>query len=128
MTQPTPQNQLKSQAGWRRIIKAFDYAKDGFQAAFQHEAAFRQLLALHGFLLILLMFCDFDTPIKMLLFAASMVSLIVELLNTGLEAIVDDISLTHRPLAKRAKDVGAAAQLLSLILLTILWFWAFQAA
>ena len=50
--------------------------------------------------------------------------LIVELFNSGIEAVVDDISLEIRPLAKRAKDVGSAAQMLALTLLAILWAMA----
>ena len=60
----------------------------------------------------------------MVLLAASFGSLIVELFNSGIEAVVDDISLEIRPLAKRAKDVGSAAQMLALTLLAILWAMA----
>lgn len=103
------------------------YSRDGLQAAFVHEAAFRQLVFIHTSLLIILCFCDFEWVVKMLLLAVSFASLVIELLNTGLEAIVDDISLEKRPLAKRAKDVGSAAQMLTLILLGILWLMAFCA-
>ncbi len=122
--QPIPQNQLKGTKGIRRIINAAGYSKDGIQAAYQYEAAFRQLIVLNGILIIMAWSSDFDTSVKMLLIAASFLSLIVELINTGIEAIVDDISLEHRPLAKRAKDVGSAAQLLAMTLLAILWCMA----
>lgn len=121
---PISQNQLKGKTGIRRIINAAGYSKDGIQAAYQYEAAFRQLIILNGILIISALCSDFDTSVKMLLIAASFLSLIVELINTGIEAIVDDISLEHRPLAKRAKDVGSAAQLLAMTLLAILWCMA----
>lgn len=117
-------HEFKSKGGFKRIVNAAHYSRDGLQAAYQHEAAFRQLLLLHGTLLVLLFFVDFDLFIKMLLLMASVFSLIVELLNSGIEAVVDDISLEHRPLAKRAKDVGSAAQMLALFLIAILWLMA----
>ncbi len=66
----------------------------------------------------------FAISIKMLLIIASFLSLIVELLNTGIEACVDHTSMTKHPLAKIAKDVGSAAQFLSLLLLFSLWTMA----
>lgn len=130
MNQPNQTNQtndLKGKKGFKRIVNAMFYSRDGLQAAFVHEAAFRQLVFIHTSLLIILCFCDFEWVVKMLLLAVSFASLVIELLNTGLEAIVDDISLEKRPLAKRAKDVGSAAQMLTLILLGILWLMAFCA-
>ena len=67
---------------------------------------------------------DFDTPVRMLLIAASFVSLAVELLNTAIEAVVDYISLEKHPLAKRAKDAGSAAQLLATTMVALLWLMA----
>lgn len=127
MNQPNQTNDLKGKKGFKRIVNAMFYSRDGLQAAFVHEAAFRQLVFIHTSLLIILCFCDFEWVVKMLLLAVSFASLVIELLNTGLEAIVDDISLEKRPLAKRAKDVGSAAQMLTLILLGILWLMAFCA-
>lgn len=127
MNQPNQTNDLKGKKGFKRIVNAMFYSRDGLQAAFVHEAAFRQLVFIHTSLLIILCFFDFEWVVKMLLLAVSFASLVIELLNTGLEAIVDDISLEKRPLAKRAKDVGSAAQMLTLILLSILWLMAFCA-
>ena len=79
---------------------------------------------LHGVLLIAVWFIDVEPVVRMVLLAASFGSLIVELFNSGIEAVVDDISLEIRPLAKRAKDVGSAAQMLALTLLAILWAMA----
>lgn len=123
--QSKPQaHELKGKTGIKRIFNAAHYSKDGLKAAYQHEAAFRQLLLLNGALIILAFCFDFETSVRMILIAVSFLSLIVELLNTGLEAITDDISLELRPLAKRAKDVGSAAQMLAMILLAIVWLLA----
>ena len=117
-------NELKGKRGLQRIINAAGYSKDGLITAYRHEAAFRQLVWLHAVLLIALWCVDVEPAMRMILLAASFVSLIVELLNSGIEAVVDDISLEIRPLAKRAKDVGSAAQMLALTMLVILWAMA----
>lgn len=114
-------SQAKGKTGMSRIIKAARYSLDGFRAAYQFEAAFRQVLWLNLILLLTLIFMPFAISIKMLLIIASFLSLIVELLNTGIEACVDHTSMTKHPLAKIAKDVGSAAQFLSLLLLFSLW-------
>lgn len=117
-------NDLKGKGGLRRIINAAAYSRDGFQAAFIHEAAFRQLVLLNGVLLVAVWCFDFELAVRMLLVAASLLSLMVELFNTGIEAVVDYISLEKHPLAKRAKDVGSAAQSVALLLLAVLWTMA----
>lgn len=110
--------------GLTRILNAAAYSKDGLMAAYRHEAAFRQLAVLHTVLLAALSFTEFELAVKMLLIAASFLSLIVELINTAIEATVDRISTERHPLAKIAKDTGSAAQLLALILLALLWLAA----
>lgn len=117
-------NDLKGKQGIKRIINAAGYSKDGLREAWRHEAAFRQLVLLHAVLLAALCVADFELSVTMILLAASFLSLIVELFNTGIEAVVDYISLEKHPLAKRAKDVGSAAQMLALILLGLLWLLA----
>ena len=114
----------KGKKGLARIVKATSYSIDGFKAAYQFEAAFRQVLWLNFALLMALIFTPFDLSIKMLLIVASFLSLIVELFNTGIEASVDHTSTEQHPLAKIAKDVGSAAQFLALLLLTMLWLIA----
>ncbi|KAA8733706.1 diacylglycerol kinase [Acinetobacter qingfengensis] len=112
---------LKGKKGIRQIINAFGYSKSGLQATYQYEAAFRQLLWLHGCLILLAFILPFKTSVQMLLIALSFISLVTELLNTALEANVDLISSEIHPLAKRAKDAGSAAQMLALIMTMILW-------
>jgi len=115
---------VKGKKGLARILKASGYSIDGFKAAYKFEAAFRQVLWLNLILFIVIIFMPFDTSIKMMLVIASFLSLIVELVNTGIEASVDHTSTEQHPLAKIAKDVGSAAQLLALLLLLVLWIMA----
>lgn len=114
---------FKGKAGLRRIINAAGYSRDGLAAAL-HEAAVRQLLILHVVLIILAFFLNAGAATKMVLIFASFFSLIVELLNTAIEAAVDHTSLARHPLAKRAKDLGSAAQMVALILVALLWLMA----
>ena len=114
----------KGKTGFYRIIKAAGYSLDGFKAAYKFEAAFRQVFWLNLILFTAIILCPFTISVKMLLVVASFVSLIVELINTGIEASVDHTSTVTHPLAKIAKDVGSAAQFLALILLFILWMMA----
>ena len=114
----------KGKTGFYRIIKAAGYSLDGFKAAYKFEAAFRQVFWLNLILFTAIILCPFTISVKMLLVVASFVSLIVELINTGIEASVDHTSTAKHPLAKIAKDVGSAAQFLALMLLFILWMMA----
>ena len=117
-------SEAKGKTGFYRIIKAASYSLDGFKAAYKFEAAFRQVFWLNLILFMAIIFCPFTISVKMLLVVASFVSLIVELINTGIEASVDHTSTAKHPLAKIAKDVGSAAQFLALLLLFILWMMA----
>ena len=114
-------NSLKGKRGVRRVLHAARYSCDGFTAAFCHEAAFRQLVVLHSVLIVMAFCIDLELNTRLILLCASLVSLIVELFNSAIEAVVDDISLDIRPLAKRAKDMGSAAQMLALTLVAVLW-------
>ncbi|HEY9102388.1 diacylglycerol kinase [Chitinimonas sp.] len=112
---------FKGKTGLRRLINATGYSIDGFRAAWQHESAFRQvcLLALAGVAL------AFWLPIppwgRALIAFAHFLSIVVELLNSAIEAAVDHTSLDHHLLAKRAKDLGSAAQFASLVNMAIIW-------
>ncbi len=117
-------NEVKGKKGLARIVKATRYSIDGFRAAYKFEAAFRQVIWLNLILFTVIVFMPFNVSIKMMLVVASFLSLIVELINTGIEASVDHTSTKQHPLAKIAKDVGSAAQFLSLLLLFILWLMA----
>ena len=114
----------KGKKGLDRLLNATGYSIDGFRAAYKFEAAFRQVLWLNLLLFIFIIFMPFAISIKMMLVFASFLSLIVELINTGIEASVDHTSTEQHPLAKIAKDVGSAAQFLALLLLFVLWLMA----
>lgn len=115
---------VKGKQGLNRVIKAAGYSRDGFIAAYRHEAAFRQVTWLNGLLIIALILVPFSLVVKMLLLFASFFSVVVELFNTGIEAAIDHTSTERHPLAKIAKDVGSAAQFLALTLLVLLWMMA----
>jgi diacylglycerol kinase (ATP) len=111
----------KGKTGLRRIWNAFHYSVDGIAAAFRHEDAFRQE-ALVALVLIPIALLVPATGIgRALLIGSVLLVLIVELLNSAVEATVDRISLENHRLAKRAKDLGSAAVLLSLLNLAVVW-------
>ncbi|KUM05311.1 diacylglycerol kinase [Chromobacterium subtsugae] len=117
----TQESPFKGKTGLARLINAFGYSLDGLRAAFRHEDAFRQLVLL-AVILIPMAFIVHAAPLaRALLVASSLATLIIELLNSAIEAAVDHTSLERHPLAKRAKDMGSAAQLLGLINLAVVW-------
>ena len=112
---------FKGKTGLRRVWNALHYSMAGLQAAFRHEDAFRQELLLS----VLLISASFFLPVsglgRALMIGSVFLVLIVELLNSAVEAVVDRVSLEHHNLSKRAKDVGSAAVLLSLINVVVVW-------
>ncbi|QEY25946.1 diacylglycerol kinase [Neisseria zalophi] len=114
---------MKGGQGVHRIIKALGYSADGIRSACA-EQGFRQLLWIHAVLLIGIVVLDFTLPVRMILLLASLLSIVVELINTGLEAAVDHTSEEMHVLAKKAKDVGSAAQYLTLAGVIVLWIMA----
>ena len=111
----------KGKTGLKRVWNALTYSLDGLSAAFRHEDAFRQevLLAL---VLIPIALCTHASGTgKALMVAAVLLVLVVELLNSAIEAVTDRISLEDHVLAKRAKDMGSAAVMLSLINVPVVW-------
>ncbi len=107
--------------GIKRIIRAGGYSWQGFVAAFRNEAAFRQELGL-TLLLLPLAFWLGDTPVeRAVMIGVWLVVPTVELLNSGIEAVVDRIGEEHHPLAGRAKDVGSAAVFLAFSNAGIVW-------
>ncbi len=112
---------FKGQTGLKRIFNAAGYSLDGLRAAFVGEAAFRQLVLLNVVLIPLAFWLDVSPVERALMVAVSMLSLIVELLNSAVEAAIDRISLERHPLSKNAKDMGSAAQLTSLAVIALVW-------
>src|SRR5689334_51135 len=111
----------KGKTGLRRIWNALSYSLDGLGAALRHEHAFRQELFLAAILIPVAFFVPAGGTGKALMIAAVLLVLIVELLNSAIEAAVDRISLENHLLAKRAKDIGSAAVFLSLINVAVVW-------
>ena len=109
-------------SGMRRLVLAFVNSWKGFKGAFRFEAAFRQEVALAVVLLPLGVVAGQDTGIeKALLVGSVLLVLIVELLNTGIETVVDRIGLERHELSGLAKDVGSTAVLLSFAVLVVIW-------
>ncbi|MBZ9567306.1 diacylglycerol kinase [Modicisalibacter tunisiensis] len=110
-----------SETGWRHLIHSTRYSLKGFKAAFLNEAAFRQELLLCVLLLPLAWWIA-RTPVEWLLLVGSCVwVLVVELLNSAVETVVDRIGPEHHVLSGRAKDIGSAAVMLSLIMAGLTW-------
>lgn len=112
---------FKGKTGFTRLINAFRYSLDGFAAAYHHEDAFRQEALLAALLIPLALFLPAPTIGKALMIGSVILVLIVELLNSAVEAVVDRVSLERHHLAKRAKDIGSAAVLLALINVVVTW-------
>lgn len=111
----------KGKTGLRRVWNALFYSFDGLKAAYQHEDAFRQEILLAAVLIPTACFLPASGAGKALMIASVLLVLIVELLNSAVEATVDRVSLEHHRLAKRAKDIGSAAVLLSLLNVIMVW-------
>ena len=111
----------KGKTGLRRLWNAFHYSLDGFSAAFRNEDAFRQEVILSFILIPTALFLHLDGFRKAVLIGSVLLVLIVELINSGIEATVDRISLENHHLAKRAKDIGSSAVFLSLVNVVGTW-------
>lgn len=114
-------NPYKGKTGVKRVWNAMFYSKAGLQAAFQHEDAFRMEVVLAAILIPLALFMPVSGLGKAILVGSVLVVLIVELLNSAIEAAVDHASLAEHPLAKRAKDIASAAVFISLVLVVSVW-------
>ena len=111
----------KGQSGIRRLINAFFYSLSGLTIAFRHESAFRQEIALAVVLIPIACLLPVAAVDRELLIASVLLVLIVELLNSSVEAAIDRISFDTHRLSKRAKDLGSAAVLIALALLLMTW-------
>ena len=117
----SPQSPHKGKTGLGRIWNALFYSLEGLAAAFRHEEAFRQEVLIAIVLVPAALLLPASGTGKALMIASVLLVLIVELLNSALEAAVDRISLESHPLTKRAKDIGSAAVMLSLVNVPIVW-------
>jgi len=118
---PVATSPFKGKTGIRRLINAFGYSLEGFKAAFVHEDAFRQEVFLAVVLIPLAIYLG-DSPVEQaMLIASVLLVLIVELLNSAIEAAVDHTSTEHHALAKQAKDIGSAAVFIALLIVAVVW-------
>ncbi len=111
----------RQQGGIRRIIRAAGYSYEGLKSAFSTEQALRQ----EGFFAIVLvpvaLFLPLSVGSKALMIASILLVIVIELINTAIEAIVDRISQDNHPLSKKAKDVGSAAVFVALVNAACVW-------
>ena len=113
--------------GIKRIINATGYSMKGLRAAFKHESAFRQETALLIILLPIAILLGQNIVDYSILIGSLLLVIIVELLNSAVEAVVDRIGDEHHKLAGRAKDIGSAAVFVSLVNVVVIWsMYGFQ--
>jgi diacylglycerol kinase (ATP) len=108
--------------GIKRIVRATGFSMKGLKAAWVHEAAFRQELMLAIVMLPIALWVDVSTVERLLLLLTLFIVLIVELLNSAVEAVVDRVGSEIHPLSGQAKDIASAAVFLALALCGITWF------
>ncbi|ASL93587.1 diacylglycerol kinase [Serratia sp. OLHL2] len=112
---------VEKKKGISRLTYSIRNSWAGFIDAALTENAFRELLVINAILLVVTFTLDITKMERLLLIACSFLLLVVELLNTAIETVVDRISLALHPLSKRAKDLGGAAQLVAVIMTIIIW-------
>jgi diacylglycerol kinase (ATP) len=111
----------KGKTGLKRLLNALNYSYAGLKEAYRNEDAFRQEVSLAVILIPLAFLLEHAMLGRALMIASVLLVIIVELLNSAIEATVDRISLDDHNLAKRAKDIGSAAVLISLLNLVVVW-------
>ena len=119
--EPLDGQALKGKRGVNRLFYAAGYSIDGIKAALMGEAAFRQLVCLSLVLIPAAFIAPVTKAERAVMIGVVMVALIVELLNSAIEAAIDRISYDLHPLSKRAKDMGSAAQFVALAMVALVW-------
>ncbi|MCR9848970.1 MULTISPECIES: diacylglycerol kinase [Vibrio diabolicus subgroup] len=127
MSKITPHQSQESgkpgNTGLKRIVKATGYSIQGLKAAFKHEAAIRQELALLSIAVILAWLVDVGMVERILMIGVVVLVLIVELVNSAIEAVVDRIGIERHELSGRAKDIGSAAVMVALAFAGFTWLY-----
>ena len=116
-----PRSPYKGTSGLQRILNATGYSLAGFKAAFQNEATFRQIILINLLLIPLSFFMPVSRVEQVLMIVVCLLAIIVELINSAIEAVVDRVSMEQHPLSKNAKDMGSAAQFVALAIITLTW-------
>ncbi|MFV8410017.1 diacylglycerol kinase [Vibrio owensii] len=122
--QHQPSNSGKpGNTGLKRIIKATGYSAKGLRAAFKHEAAIRQELVMLAIAIVLVCVFDLSVIERILMLGVVVLVLIVELINSAIEAVVDRVGVEHHELSGRAKDIGSAAVMVALAFAGFTWLY-----
>jgi diacylglycerol kinase (ATP) len=116
-----PESPHKGRRGLRRLANAFFYSLSGLRLAFLHESAFRQEAALALLLVPIACVVDVSPVERAAMICSVLLVLVVELLNSSVEAAIDRIGLDTHRLSKRAKDLGSAAVFVALVMLATTW-------
>ncbi|WP_435337124.1 diacylglycerol kinase [Acinetobacter sp. LH3_13] len=116
-----PRSPYKGTSGVQRILNATSYSLAGFKAAFKNEAAFRQIILINTLLIPLSFFMPVSRVEQVLMIVVCLLAIIVELINSAIEAVVDRVSMAQHPLSKNAKDMGSAAQFVALAIIALTW-------
>ncbi len=114
---------LKSKGVFKRVSKAVVYSSQGLKAAWLHEAAFRSEVVLALIAVLLAFLSPFTAMQRFILLACWVLVILVELLNSAIETVVDLVSPDLHPLAGRAKDIASAAVMVSLVFTVAVWAW-----
>jgi diacylglycerol kinase (ATP) len=114
-------NDRNKPSGMTRLLKAFGNSMKGFAGVYKHEAAFRQELLLAIVLVPLGFYLGHTGIERALLVGSVLLVLLVEILNSAVEAVVDRIGLERHELSGLAKDMGSAAVFLSLVMVAVTW-------
>jgi diacylglycerol kinase (ATP) len=112
---------MQKNTGLKRIILAIGYSIQGLKSAFKHEAAFRQEVLLAIILIPIACFLEVSQIERILLITPVILVMIIEIINSAIEAVVDRIGIEHHQLAGRAKDMGSAAVFIALGLTAYIW-------
>lgn len=115
------ENPNKHRTGLTHAWRATGVALQGLRAAWRHEDAFRQEVLVAAVAIPVALIVPADLLGRALMISSILLVLIIELVNSALEATVDHTSLEHHPLAKRAKDIASAAVLLSIVNAGVIW-------
>ncbi len=114
-------NEFKSKRGLMRLLAALSYSADGFRTAWRYEHAFRQELAVVVPGVVVALLLPVTALEKLALVGVLVLLLVVELINSAIEAVVDRVSLDRHPLSKSAKDLGSAAVMLVVAFALLTW-------
>ncbi|WP_199459538.1 diacylglycerol kinase [Vibrio owensii] len=119
----SPNSGKPGNTGLKRIIKATGYSAKGLRAAFKHEAAIRQELVMLAIAIVLVCVFDLSVIERTLMLGVVVLVLIVELINSAIEAVVDRVGVEHHELSGRAKDIGSAAVMVALAFAGFTWLY-----